>query len=270
MSYSSYVTRPIGCLLNIKMYFSRIQPSSDRLYDFFQMSEERTGRESINCADTPTIIFQNVKFQYSKERELLKNISFQMSPGEKIGIIGENGSGKSTIIELLLRFYEPNDGAILCNDKNIHDLNLSEYRDLFSVVSQKPFLFIGTIIENIDLTGNAEQNKLKDTLVQSKVAEYLEHFSEKEHTKVGNDGATLSGGEKQKIAIARALLKNAPIVILDEATTGFDTESRTYLHEMITSQMKEKTVLLITHHYEELDGFDKIYRLENGYLFPVK
>ena len=270
LSYSSYVTRPIGCLLNIKMYFSRIQPSSDRLYDFFQMSEERTGRESINCADTPTIIFQNVKFQYSKERELLKNISFQMSPGEKIGIIGENGSGKSTIIELLLRFYEPNDGAILCNDKNIHDLNLSEYRDLFSVVSQKPFLFIGTIIENIDLTGNAEQNKLKDTLVQSKVAEYLEHFSEKEHTKVGNDGATLSGGEKQKIAIARALLKNAPIVILDEATTGFDTESRTYLHEMITSQMKEKTVLLITHHYEELDGFDKIYRLENGYLFPVK
>lgn len=134
--------------------------------------EERTGRESINCVDTPTIIFQNVKFQYSKERELLKNISFQMSPGEKIGIIGENGSGKSTIIELLLRFYEPNDGAILCNDKNIHDLNLSEYRDLFSVVSQKPFLFIGTIIENIDLTGNAEQNKLKDTLVQSKVAEY--------------------------------------------------------------------------------------------------
>ena len=112
LSYSSYVTRPIGCLLNIKMYFSRIQPSSDRLYDFFQMSEERTGRESINCADTPTIIFQNVKFQYSKERELLKNISFQMSPGEKIGIIGENGSGKSTIIELLLRFYEPNDGAI--------------------------------------------------------------------------------------------------------------------------------------------------------------
>ena len=103
-----------------------------------------------------------------------------------------------------------------------------------------------------------------------KMAEYLEHFSEKEHTKVGNDGATLSGGEKQKIAIARALLKNAPIVILDEATTGFDTESRTYLHEMITSQMKEKTVLLITHHYEELDGFDKIYRLENGYLFPVK
>ena len=93
------------------------------------------------------------------------------------------------------------------------------------------------------------------------MAEYLEHFSEKEHTKVGNDGATLSGGEKQKIA---------PIVILDEATTGFDTESRTYLHEMITSQMKEKTVLLITHHYEELDGFDKIYRLENGYLFPVK
>ena len=149
-------------------------------------------------------------------------------------------------------------------------LQTLKYNDLFSVVSQKPFLFIGTIIENIDLTGNAEQNKLKDTLVQSKVAEYLEHFPEKEHTKVGNDGATLSGGEKQKIAIARALLKNAPIVILDEATTGFDTESRTYLHEMITSQMKEKTVSLISHHYEELDGFDKIYRLENGYLFYKK
>lgn len=226
LSYSSYVTRPIGCLLNIKMYFSRIQPSSDRLYDFFKCPEERTGRESINCADTPTIIFQNVKFQYSKERELLKNISFQMSPGEKIGI-GENGSGKSTIIELLLRFYEPNDGAILCNDKNIHDLNLSEYRDLFSVVSQKPFLFIGTIIENIDLTGNAEQNKLKDTLVQSKVAEYLEHFSEKkEHTKVGNDGATLSWWRKAKDSYCTSI-KECSYCILDEATTGFDTESRT-------------------------------------------
>ena len=109
---------------------------------------------------SPILEFKNVRFQYTKDREVLKKVSFKLEPGEKVAIIGKNGSGKSTILELLLRFYEPEEGEILCNGENIKVLKLSEYRSLFSVVSQKSALFLGDIVQNIDLEGKADRQKL--------------------------------------------------------------------------------------------------------------
>ena len=229
VSYSSYVTRPVNSLIDLRMHFASVKPSAERHYTFLNMEEERSGSKRVEKEISPILEFKNVRFQYTKDREVLKKVSFKLEPGEKVAIIGKNGSGKSTILELLLRFYEPEEGEILCNGENIKVLKLSEYRSLFSVVSQKSALFLGDIVQNIDLEGKADRQKLNEVLRKSGVKKYLQRFPEKEKTQIGDDGAFLSGGERQKLVVARALLKDAPVMLFDEASSGFDVEANEYL-----------------------------------------
>ena len=211
-----------------------------------------------------------MQFRYEESRPILQNVNFTVEPGEKVAIIGQNGSGKSTILNLLLRFYQPNAGQVLADGKDVTTLSLEDYRSLFSVVSQEPYLFLGDILENTDLTGEATVKQLQAALRDSGVANYLSCMPDGEKTQIGRNGAKLSGGEKQKLAVARALLKDAPVVILDEATSGFDVESDAYLHDIIVNQMQEKSVVMITHHYNNLVGIDKVYRLNDGKIIEVK
>ena len=153
---------------------------------------------------------------------------------------------------------------------DVQDIPLEEYRGLFSVVSQEPYLFLGDILENVDLQGDADPDRLEAALRASGVESYLPRLPEKERTQIGRNGARLSGGEKQKLAVARALLKDASVVILDEATSGFDVESDAYLHDVILHQMQGKTVIMITHHYHNLEGMDQVWRLEGGKVLPVE
>ena len=173
-------------------------------------------------------------------------------------------------MELLLRFYEPEEGEIVCNGENIKVLKLSEYRSLFSVVSQKSALFLGDIVQNIDLEGKADRQKLNEVLRKSGVKKYLQRFPEKEKTQIGDDGAFLSGGERQKLVVARALLKDAPVMLFDEASSGVDVEANEYLYKIITEEMPEKSVIFITHHYDKLEKFDKVYLVKDGFLTEVR
>ena len=270
VSYSSYVTGPVSALINLKMYFARIFPSARRLFRFLDMeTEPDTGTTPLK-GWPPKLEFRNVEFWYEEERPILQGVTFSVEPGEKVAIIGQNGSGKSTILNLLLRFYEPKAGQILADGVDVQDIPLEEYRGLFSVVSQEPYLFLGNILENVDLQGNADPEKIQASLQSSGVEGYLPRMPARERTQIGRNGARLSGGEKQKLAVARALLKDAPVVILDEATSGFDVESDAYLHDVILHQMQGKTVIMITHHYHNLEGMDRVYRLEGGAVRLVK
>ena len=270
VSYSGYVTGPVSALINLKMYFARIFPSARRLFRFLDMETELdTGTRPLKSWP-PKLEFRNVEFWYEEERPILQGVTFSVEPGEKVAIIGQNGSGKSTILNLLLRFYEPKAGQILADGVDVQDIPLEEYRGLFSVVSQEPYLFLGDILENVDLQGDADPDQLEAALRASGVESYLPRLPEKERTQIGRNGARLSGGEKQKLAVARALLKDAPVVILDEATSGFDVESDAYLHEVILHQMQGKTVIMITHHYHNLEGMDQVWRLETGRLHNRK
>lgn len=264
VSYSWYVTGPVSSLLNLKMYFARIMPSARRLFKFLDMETESDDGKGSVKGRPPRLEFKDVTFAYQENRPILRGASFHVEPGEKVAIIGQNGSGKSTIINLLLRFYMPGSGEITADGVPISQLALDEYRSLFSVVSQEPYLFLGDIAENINLTGQAAQEKINAALRTSGVADYAERMPEGTNTKIGRNGARLSGGEKQKLAVARALLKDAPIVILDEATSWFDMESDAYLHDIIVNQMLDKSVIMITHRYKNLEGVDRIYRLEEG------
>lgn len=264
ISYSGYVTGPVSALLNLKMYFARIIPSAKRLFLFLDMEvEEDTGTKILE-KNSPKIEFKNVGFSYDKARCILKDVNFFANPGEKIAIIGQNGSGKTTVLNLLLRFYEPDQGAILVDGIDIRKVQLKDLRDLFAVVSQDPYLFLGGIEENINLSKNFNQQQISLAMKASGVSEFMRRMSDEDKKQIGQNGARLSGGEKQKIAVARALLKDAPIIILDEATANFDVESDQYLHNIIVNEMKNKTVIMITHHYENLQGMDRVYRLENG------
>lgn len=267
VSYSCYVTGPVSAFLNLRMYFASILPSARRLYKFLAMeAEEPTG---INRIDSHELYleFKEVEFSYQMNRPILRGVSFHIGPGEKVAIIGQNGSGKSTIINLLLRFYTPNSGEIIANGLPVSQLPLDEYRSLFAVVSQEPYLFLGNIADNVDLTGQTPSDKFTAAIESSGVADFIQRMSDRENTQIGRNGARLSGGEKQKLAVARALLKDAPIIILDEATSGFDKESDAYLHDIIVGQMSNKSVIMITHRYDNLIGMDRIYRLDDGKLF---
>ena len=200
----------------------------------------------------------------------LQNVNFDLKRGEVHALVGENGAGKSTLIKCLTGVYEPEEGEILCNGENIKVLKLSEYRSLFSVVSQKSALFLGDIVQNIDLEGKADRQKLNEVLRKSGVKKYLQRFPEKEKTQIGDDGAFLSGGERQKLVVARALLKDAPVMLFDEASSGFDVEANEYLYKIITEEMPEKSVIFITHHYDKLEKFDKVYLVKDGFLTEVR
>lgn len=265
-SYSGYVTGPVSALMNLKMYFARVLPSAKRLFRFLDMEVETDDGTACLRRAAPRLAFEHVGFRYEEDREILRDVSFHVEPGEKVAIIGQNGSGKSTILNLLLRFYEPQTGAVLADGQDVRAFPLEAYRGLFAVVSQEPYLFFGSIADNVDLTGCAGRERVEDAMRVSGVSGYVGRMPEGENTQIGRNGARLSGGEKQKLAVARALLKDAPVVILDEATAGFDAESDAYLHSVIVREMQEKSVIMITHHYEHLAGMDRVYRLEDGRL----
>ena len=269
-SYSGYVTGPVSALINLKMYFARIMPSARRLFQFLDMETEQDSGKEVVTSRPPKLEFCNVQFRYEESRPILQNVNFTVEPGEKVAIIGQNGSGKSTVLNLLLRFHQPNAGQVLADGKDVTTLSLEDYRSLFSVVSQEPYLFLGDILENTDLTGEATEKQLQASLKDSGVANYLSRMPDGEKTQIGCNGAKLSGGEKQKLAVARALLKDAPVVILDEATSGFDVESDAYLHDIIVNQMQGKSVIMITHHYNNLEGMDKVFKLEKCKLKEIK
>lgn len=266
LSYSWYVTGPVSTLLNIKLFISQIRPSARRLFKFLDMETEEDHGNSQVAGIPIRLEFKNVEFYYQKSHPVLKSVSFYAEAGEKIVIIGNNGSGKSTILNLLLRFNLPTKGEILVNQSPISEYALDEYRLLFSVVSQEPYLFLGNIIENVDLRGNSLKEEVLSAIHASGMYEYIQRNPDAINSQIGRNGSRLSGGEKQKLAVSRALLRDAPIIILDEATSGYDVESSSYLHNMIVNQMKNKTVILVTHHYEQLQGMDRVYQLENGVL----
>lgn len=262
LSYSAYVTGPIAAIFNMKLIFARILPAAGRLLEFLGLETETEVLSDGRAELCPgTLELSGVCFSYG-EREVLKGVDLVLHPGERVAVIGANGSGKSTILNLLLRFLEPASGEIRLDGRRIGELPLAQYRELFSVVSQEPYLFQMTAEENINLKGNLTEAEIREACRKSGADTFLKTIDRI----TGQNGAKLSGGEKQKLAIARAIGKDAPIVLLDEANSGFDPQSDRYLAQIIREEFRGKTILMITHRYENLKEFDRVYRLVDGGL----
>ena len=211
------------------------------------------------------VTVKEVFFSYEKGEEVLKNISFSVNPGENIAITGASGAGKTTLINLMMRFYDPIGGALYFQGKNLRSIPPEEVRKNIAYVSQDVYLFRGSIIDNLRL-GKPDAT-LKEAEEAAKIAiahDFIKELPKGYDSFVGERGLTLSGGQKQRIAIARALITGAPILIMDEAVSNLDTENEELFRQALNNIRKEKTVITIAHRPSTIMEADRVIVLDKG------
>ncbi len=214
--------------------------------------------------DKQDITLEDVTFAYDKEKEnVLEYASMSMKQGEKVAIVGKSGAGKSTIIQLISRFYEADKGNVYIGGENVKHINYEELLKHIAIVFQNNFMTPGTVLENIRMSSDASLEQVRKAAKEAQIDDYIMSLPEQYNTKMGTIAARFSGGEKQRIAIARAILKNAPILILDEATSAADPENQTQIDKAIANLCKNKTVLIVAHRLDVVKMCDKVAVVED-------
>ena len=208
---------------------------------------------------------ENVTFGYELGRPVLENVALEVHPGETVALVGPTGAGKSTLVSLILRFFDPWEGRVLFDGIDVRKIKLSSLRNQVSIVLQEPFLLPLTVAENIAYgRSGASQVKIEAAAIAARADEFIRQLSEGYNTIIGERGATLSGGQKQRLAIARALLKDAPVLILDEPTSALDAKTEASLLEALERLMQGRTTFIIAHRLSTIRGADRIVVLEDG------
>ena len=245
--------------------YQRAMASFNRIFSLKNETPDiKNGTKEFNKLDK-NITLENVTFAYVDNFDVLNNVDLTINSGQTTAIVGSTGSGKSTLIKLLLRLYEINNGSINFDSINLKDLELSSLREKIGLVSQDVFLFEGTVLENIaygDL--NASESEVWNAAQKSEADEFINKLPQKENTIVGERGQKLSGGQRQRISIARAILKNPEILILDEATSSVDNETEAAIQRSLDILKQDRTVIVIAHRLSTVRNADIIYVLENG------
>lgn len=281
VAFNGYAGMLFGPFVTLGRNWQRIQSSFVELVDAQEMLD--TEPENYNpegAADIDDIKggveFRNVSFSYPSEDEdednevVLKDISFSAEPGDDIAFVGKSGGGKSTLIKLLLGFYFPDKGEILVDGNDIRNLKLSEYRKLIGVVPQEPVLFNDTITENIKYGKfDASEEEIEKAAKNAHAHEFIEDFPDGYDQKVGWRGIKLSSGQKQRIALARAFLKNPSLLILDEPTSALDAQSEVYIQESIEKLMEDRTTFVIAHRLSTVREADNIIVLDKGKIIET-
>ena len=267
--FSSMVAllKPLKELNTINSAVQKGVAGAESIFDILDMPKEPNfGTKKITKL-LGRIEYKQVSFKYNDEKEVLKNVSFTANPGETIAFVGKSGAGKTSIINLLPRFYNVNSGEILLDDINIQDYELSSLRDNIAIVSQDITLFNSSILDNI--TYGVVDYKLEDVINAARFANlegFIETLPKGINTIVGEDGVLLSGGQRQRIAIARAIFKNAQILILDEATSALDSETEVSIQKALDKLMLNRTTFVIAHRLSTIVKADKIIVLDQGMI----
>jgi ATP-binding cassette subfamily B protein len=252
-----------------------LQRASAGSKDYFEVMNTKASIEDIDearklSAKEGKVEYNSVDFGYEKGSKVLKDISFVIEPGQKLALVGESGEGKSTIANLLLRFYESQSGSILIDGQSINDVTQSSLRDSIGVVFQEPLLFSGTVRENIAYS--KPSLKELDIVAAAKAAnayDFIKKLPNGLDTEIGERGVKLSGGQKQRIAIARAIVKNPRILILDEATSSLDSKAEHEVQIALERLMKDRTTMIIAHRLSTIANVDTIVGLKGGRVIEV-
>ena len=247
-----------------------LQRNLNRLRPLYELLDWPSGDAGLQGTKTlwhakGEVSLNNVTFGYRSGQDVLCGVSFKAKPGEVIALVGPSGAGKTTIINLIQRFYTPRSGSITIDGNDIRDLTVESVRKNISYVSQDAFLFAGSIRDNIACgRADASEAEIHAAAAAANATEFIESLPDGFQTVVGENGAMLSGGQRQRIAIARAILKAAPILLLDEATSALDSESETIIRDAIARLMRGRTTLVIAHRLSTIMSADRIYVIDKG------
>jgi len=270
VGYLALFYTPINQLHSVNHMLQHALASGERLFEIIDTVPEVREMPDATLPSTNVqgaIQFNEVGFSYIPGKPTIHKVSFTVAAGEKIALVGHTGSGKSTLVKLLMRFYDVQSGSIHIDGYPIKSLKLSYLREQIGLVAQDPFLFNGTVAENI-LYGNIEANR--DQVISAAVSAHADTFIKNlpdgYDTLVGERGVRLSGGEKHRIAIARTFLKNPPILVLDEATSSVDTETESHIKQALDTLMAGRTTLIIAHRLSTLEGADRVLVMKQGKL----
>ena len=260
------VLNPIKLITSTFYNIQKGEASAERIITV--LNTENTIKEKQNATVkegfTNKIEFKNISFKY-KDDYVLKDFSLTINKGETVALVGQSGSGKSTLANLITRFYDVNKGDVIIDDNNIKDITKKSLSDFMGIVSQESILFNDTISNNIKLgSQNATDAAILDAAKIANADEFIQNLPEKYDTNIGDSGNTLSGGQKQRLSIARAVLKNPPIMILDEATSALDTESEQLVQVALEKMMQNRTSLVIAHRLSTIQKADKIVVMKKG------
>jgi ATP-binding cassette subfamily B protein/subfamily B ATP-binding cassette protein MsbA len=261
---------PINQIHSVNHMLQHALAAGDRVFEMLDTKPEVVDRPHLPRSTgkvTGNVAANNMSFHYRSDIPVLKGIDFEVNAGERIALVGPSGAGKSTLIKLLMRFYDVTDGAILLDGKDLRDFPLAYLREQMGLVQQEPFLFNGTVRENIAY-GNlsASQAEIEEVARIARAHEFIAELPEKYETWIGERGVKLSVGQKQRISIARVLLKDPPIIIFDEATSNIDTETEVKIREALELLTRGRTTFIIAHRLSTLRNVDRIFVLEAGYL----
>jgi subfamily B ATP-binding cassette protein MsbA len=254
---------PIRKISRANLKINQARAAADRVFEIMEVeTEKNTGTRPIK-EFKDKIEFRNITFSYG-ENTVLKNFSLTISKGEKVALVGLSGSGKSTLINLALRLYPLDSGEIYLDGYPIEEYELHELRSLFGLVSQDIFLFNDTILENLTLGNKALEVGVEQALEVAYAREFVEEMPAKLETVIGDRGMRLSGGQAQRITIARAFLQDSPVLLFDEATSALDNESEKVVQAALDKLAQDRTVLAVAHRLSTIQNFDKIVVLQSG------
>jgi len=266
--YVNMFMNPIRRLVNFNQQFQKGMAGFNRFLELLAIKPEIEDKSNaVQLKDVNgEINYDNVTFGYDNHSKVLKNINLDISPGETVAFVGPSGVGKTTLCNLLPRFYEIDSGKITIDDTSIQDIKLESLRENIGIVQQEVFLFNGNIKDNISYgNSQASDEQIKEAAIKANAHQFIMNLSDGYTTKIGERGVKLSGGQKQRISIARSFLKNPPILILDEATSSLDNESEKIIQASLDRLSVDRTTLVIAHRLSTVKNADKIIVLtEDG------
>ncbi|MHA4736965.1 ABC transporter ATP-binding protein [Dyadobacter sp. MSC1_007] len=270
--YTTFIGASISGMGDLYAQINRTIGASERIFEILEETPEVSAEDAQHAAASHIeghVAYDNVHFAYPSRPDLpvLKGVSFKINAGEKIALVGYSGAGKSTIVQLLMRFYNYQSGEILVDGKPVRGYGITELRKNIAIVPQEVMLFGGTIYENIAYgKPSASREEIIDAARRAHALEFIDSFPERFETIVGERGIKLSGGQRQRIAIARAILKDPKILILDEATSSLDAESEKLVQIALDELMKNRTTIVIAHRLATIRKVDMIYVLREGHI----
>ncbi|MDI6703987.1 MAG: ABC transporter ATP-binding protein [bacterium] len=266
------IAEPISTISRSYFHWQETAASSDRIFQIIDTKEKV--EEKPMASDMPRIRgeveFRDISFSYDGRKEILKGICIKVEEGETIGLVGKSGAGKTTLLSLIPRFYDPTNGVILIDGRDIGDFKIRTLREQIGILLQEPILFSGTIRENI-LYGrlDATQEEIIKASQLANIHSFIESLPNGYDTEIGERGVKLSGGERQRIAIARVLIKSPRIILLDEPTSAIDAESEELIHEAIKNLMKGRTTFIIAHRLSTVKHVDRLVVIDNGEVAEI-